>query len=130
MKSVYTEKAPKPVGPYSQAVICGSWLFLSGQVGIDPKTGLLKDSFEEQVRQIFENVEEILKTAGADKNSITKVVVYLKDLSLFATFSVLYQEFLKDVEVKPARTTVGVSELPLGAMVEIDIIAAVKQERG
>jgi len=123
MIQIYTEKAPKPVGPYSQAVAVNGFLFISGQIGIDPSTGKLKESFEEQVLQILKNVEEILKEAGTSKENVVRVVIYMTDLSLFGKLNAIYEEFFKSVPVKPARTTVGVSSLPLGAMVEMEITA-------
>ncbi|MGB9873922.1 MAG: RidA family protein [Hydrogenobacter sp.] len=127
IERIHTEEAPKPVGPYSQAVIYGDLLFVSGQIGIDPKTGKLRETFEEQVKQIFTNIDAILRSAGADRKSIVKVSIYITDLSLFPHLNALYEEFFKDVEVKPARTTVGVSNLPMGAYVEMDIIAVLGQ---
>ncbi|MGC8852672.1 MAG: RidA family protein [Hydrogenobacter sp.] len=129
IERIYTEEAPKPVGPYSQAVIYGDLLFVSGQIGIDPKTGKIKETFEEQVKQIFTNIDVILRSAGADRKSIVKVNIYITDLSLFPHLNALYEGFFKDVEVKPARTTVGVSSLPMGAYVEMDIIAVLGQEK-
>ncbi|HAV39489.1 MAG: Rid family detoxifying hydrolase [Aquificota bacterium] len=123
MHAIYTEKAPRPVGPYSQAVVAGSFLFLSGQIGLDPQTGKLREGFKEQAQQVFKNIEAILEAAGAGKESIVRMVVYLKDLSLFGEFNQLYEEFFKDVKVKPVRTTVEVSHLPLGALIEVEATA-------
>jgi 2-iminobutanoate/2-iminopropanoate deaminase len=130
MKKIHTQEASQPVGPYSQAVIHGNLLFVSGQIGIDPKTGKLKSTFEEQVRQVFANIDAVLKAAGTDRHSIAKVSIYITDLSLFPLLNALYEEFFKDVEVKPARTTVGVNSLPMGAYVEMDIIAVLEQGKG
>lgn len=127
MTPIFTEKAPRPVGPYSQALIAGGFLFLSGQIGIDPNTGKLKESFTDQVKQVFDNIEAILQASGVDKKSIVRVVVYLKDISLFKEFNTLYEDFFKDVPVKPVRTTVEVSGLPLGALVELEITALAKE---
>jgi len=123
MKEIKTEKAPKPVGPYSQAVLVENFLFLSGQIGIDPKNGKLVPGLKNQVRQIFKNVEAILQEAGFSKKNIAKVVVYMVDLTRFGELNEVYEEFFSDVEVKPARVTVGVKELPLCAEVEIEVIA-------
>jgi len=130
MKKIHTQEAPQPAGPYSQAVIHGNLLFVSGQIGIDPKTGKLKSTFEEQVRQVFANIDAVLKAAGTDRHSIAKVSIYITDLSLFSLLNALYEEFFKDVEVKPARTTVGVNSLPMGAYVEMDIISVLGQGKG
>ncbi|MCS7308176.1 MAG: Rid family detoxifying hydrolase [Aquificaceae bacterium] len=125
MTPVYTEEAPKPVGPYSQAVMVGGFIFLSGQIGIDAKEGKLKEGFRQQVEQAFRNIDAILKSVGASREKIVRVVVYLKDLSLFGEFNQLYEEFFSSVRVKPTRTTVGVNELPLGAQIEIEVLAYV-----
>ncbi len=95
-RAFFTEKAPLPVGPYSQAVEARGTLYLSGQIGIDPATGKLRKGFGDQVRQIF---------------------------SRFGEFNSLYAEFFEDVDPKPARVTVGVRELPLSAEVEVEIVA-------
>lgn len=122
-REIRTDRAPSPVGPYSQAVEVGNVLFLSGQIGIDPSTGKLKGSFKEQVVQIFKNVEEILKEAGYSKENVVKVTLYLKDLSKFQELNTVYEEFFKDVNPKPARVTVGVKDLPLGADIEVEVVA-------
>ncbi|MEJ7620635.1 MAG: Rid family detoxifying hydrolase [Aquificaceae bacterium] len=128
MIPLFTEKAPKPVGPYSQALMAGGFLFLSGQIGIDPNTGKLREGFTDQVKQVFDNIEAILQAGGAGKENIVRVVVYLKDISLFKEFNALYEDFFRDVPVKPVRTTVEVSGLPLDALVEIEITALVKEK--
>ncbi len=122
-KVIYTEQAPKPVGPYSQAVEVGNTLYLSGQIGIDPSTNQLKEGFTQQAKQVLQNVKAILGEAGYSKENIVKVVIYLTDISKFKEFNSLYEEFFKDVEIKPARVTVGVKELPLGAEIEIEVTA-------
>jgi 2-iminobutanoate/2-iminopropanoate deaminase len=120
---IFTDQAPKPVGPYSQAVKVGNFLFISGQIGIDPKTGKLREGFEEQVKQTFENISAILSASGYSWEDVVRVVVYLKDLSKFSDFNRLYQELLKDVSVPPVRSTVEVSSLPLNALLEIEATA-------
>ena len=120
---IFTDQAPKPVGPYSQAVKVGNFLFVAGQIGIDPKTGKLREGFEEQVKQTFENISAILSASGYSWEDVVRVVVYLKDLSKFSDFNRLYQELLKDVSVPPVRSTVEVSSLPLNALLEIEATA-------
>ncbi len=124
-EEVYTEKAPKPVGPYSQAVKVGNLLFLAGQIGIDPLTGRLEEGLYAQTKRALENAYSIVLSAGGSKESIVRVVVYLKDLASFSEFNKVYEEFFQDVKVKPARTTVGVSDLPLFALVELEITAII-----
>ncbi len=122
-REVKTDRAPAPVGPYSQAVEVGNVLFLSGQIGIDPSTGKLRSSFKEQAVQVFRNVEEILRTAGYSKENVVKVTLYLTDLSKFQELNTIYQEFFREVNPKPARVTVGVKDLPLGADIEVEVVA-------
>ncbi len=122
-EEIFTEGAPKPVGPYSQAVKVGNLLFLAGQIGVDPTTGRLEEGLDAQTKRALENAYNIVLSAGGSKESIVRAVVYLKDLSLFSEFNKVYEEFFRDVKVKPARTTVGVSDLPLSALVELEITA-------
>ncbi|WP_457600348.1 RidA family protein [Hydrogenivirga sp.] len=122
-KSVYTDRAPRPVGPYSQAVEVNGTLYLSGQVGIDPSTGELKEGFLPQAEQVLKNIEAVLEEAGYKKEDVVKVVIYLTDIGRFKEFNELYEDFFSKVEPKPARVTVGVKELPLGADIEIEVTA-------
>ena len=118
---IFTEKAPKPIGPYSQAVIAGPFVFVSGQIPIDPSTGqIVPGGIKEQTRRALENVKEILSAAGTDLSKVVYVLVYLKDLSLFGEFNEVYSEYF--TEAKPARVTVQ-AEIPRGALVEISVIA-------
>jgi len=122
-RKIHTPLAPKPVGPYSQAIEVKGTLYLSGQVGIDPSTGELLNDFGAQARQVLRNVEEILKEAGYSKWNVVKVIVYLTDMSKFGEFNALYEEFFREVDPKPARVTVGVKELPLNAQIELEVVA-------
>ncbi|WP_461831528.1 Rid family detoxifying hydrolase [Aquifex sp.] len=126
MREIRTEGAPAPVGPYSQAVEVNGFIFLSGQIGIEPKSGKLREGFKAQVEQIFKNIDAILKEAGISKGNIVKVSIYLTDVGKFKELNEIYEEYFKDVKVKPARVTVGVKELPLGAEVEIEVVAVRK----
>ncbi|MEM1645780.1 MAG: RidA family protein [Ignisphaera sp.] len=119
---VYTDKAPKPIGPYSQAIRVGPWLFLSGQIPIDPATGgVVEGDIEVQTRRVLENIKAILEVAGYTLGDVVKVTVYLVDLNDFQKFNKIYGEYFK--EKPPARTTVQVAALPRGAKIEIDVIA-------
>jgi 2-iminobutanoate/2-iminopropanoate deaminase len=119
---VSTPKAPKPVGPYSQGVVAGCFLFISGQIPIDPETGRMVDgSFEDRVRRALENLKAIVEASGGTLDSIVKVTVYLTDISLFERFNRVYQEFFP--REPPARAVVEVSKLPRGADVEVEAIA-------
>lgn len=122
-REIKTDQAPKPVGPYSQAVEVGNFLFLSGQIGIEPQSHKLVEGFRNQAIQIFKNIDAILKEAGYSRDSVVKVVIYLTDITKFKELNEIYEEFFKDVQVKPARVTVGVKELPLGAEIEIEVVA-------
>lgn len=122
MKYVYTEKAPKPVGPYSQGVLAGNLLFVSGQLPINPLTNeLVKSSFKEAARQALNNVIEIVRASGGNIKNIVKVTVYLKDITKFSEFNEVYSEVLGDH--KPARAVVAVSSIPRDADLMIEAIA-------
>ena len=122
-REIRTDKAPKPVGPYSQAVEVDGFLFLSGQIGIDPSTGKIEEGFEDQAKRIFQNIEAILLEAGYSPKDVIKVTVYLTDIGNFGKLNTIYEEFFKETIPKPARVTVGVKELPLGALLEIEVVA-------
>lgn len=111
-----------PVGHYSTCVVLDNgFLFLSGQISIDSNGNIVGNTLREQTRYILENISKILNEVGYSKNDIFKVVVYLKDISKFSEFNDEYKNFFG--EIKPVRTTVGVSELPKGALIEIEVYA-------
>ncbi|MGE5843237.1 MAG: RidA family protein [Deltaproteobacteria bacterium] len=123
-KVIHTEKAPKAVGPYSQAVSTGNLLFTAGQVAIDPATGkLVEGGIKEQSRQVMENLKAILAAARTDFSKVVKSTVFLHDIRHFAEFNQVYAEYFPSEP--PARSTFQVGALPLGAMVEIEMIALV-----
>lgn len=120
-KIIQTEKAPKPVGPYSQAIKVEKFLFVSGQVAIDPKEGkITSNNIREQTRQVMENIKAILKAAGYAFTDVVQSNVYLSSMKLFGEFNSEYAKYFE--KGFPARVTVGV-ELALGALVEISVIA-------
>lgn len=122
MEYIATSDAPKAIGPYSQAVKVGNTIYASGQIPLDPASGnLVSGDFPTHVRRVFDNLRAVLRQAGADFRHVTKATVYLTDLSNFQTLNTIYAEVFG--EHKPARSTVGVKELPKGATVEIDVIA-------
>lgn len=124
MNQVLAPDAPAPVGPYSQAIVYGDLVFLSGQIPLDPQTGqLLGGSIEEQAEQVLRNLEAVLRAAGASWQSVLRVTVYMARLDEFARFNGIYERMLQGA--KPARSTVQVSALPLGAKLEIDAIAGI-----
>lgn len=119
---VYTEKAPKPIGPYSQAVKVGNTIYLSGQIPIDPNTNeVVLGDIATQTKRVLDNIKAVLEAAGYSLSDVVKVTVFLKDLKLFNKFNEVYGEYFKDKP--PARTTVEVSNLPKGVLIEIDAIA-------
>jgi len=121
-KGVSTEKVPRPIGPYQQAVAAGGLLFLSGQVGIEPSTGrMVRGGVEAQTKQILENLKAVLEAAGASLNDVVRVAVYLTDMGDFQKVNAIYSEYFG--ESKPARSAIGVASLPAGALVEMDAIA-------
>ena len=125
MDYVSTPDAPKAIGPYSQAVKANGLLYTSGQISLDPATGnLVEGGFEEQARRVFRNLEAVLREAGSSFDRVLKATVYLTDLANFQTLNTIYAEYFG--EHKPARTTVGVKELPKGSLVEIDLVALVE----
>ena len=121
-KSVTSENAPKAVGPYSHAVWAGELLFLSGQVPLDPATSKLVDGdVTAQTQQVFKNLEAVLKTARLSMDDVVKVNVFLTSMKNFQAVNAVYQTHFK--APCPARSAVAVAELPLGAMIEIELIA-------
>ncbi len=125
---IYTDKAPKPVGPYSQAVLVNGWLFIAGQIPLDPSTGrIVEGSFEDKVRRVLENIKAIVEAAGGTLKDIVKVTVYLRDISLFDRFNKVYSEYFS--EDPPARVVVEVSRLPKDSDVEVEAIAYIPSQQ-
>lgn len=119
---VYTKQAPEAVGPYSQAVKEGGWVFCSGQVPLDPATGeLVEGSVAVQTRRALDSLKAVLEEAGSDLDRVVKVTAYLVDMNDFAEFNGVYSEYF--TSDPPARATVGVAALPKGARVEVECIA-------
>lgn len=122
MKVIHTEHAPAALGPYSQAIEAGDFLYLSGQIGIDPATGKLAgETAAEQAERIAENIEAILEAAGLSMKNVIKTTCFLADIGDFAAFNEVYA---KHFISKPARSCVAVKDLPAGALCEIEAIAA------
>ena len=120
--TIQTENAPAAIGPYSQAIVAGDWVFVSGQIGLDPKSGELKGpDLETQARQALANLETILKAANRGLNQVVAVDVFLTDMNDFAAFNSIYKDFFGSH--RPARAVVAVKELPKNAIVEIKCIA-------
>lgn len=118
---IQTEKAPAAVGPYSQAIKSGNFVFTSGQIGINPLTGQLRLGIEEQTRQVLSNLQAVLTVAGSGMDRILKTTIFLTDITEFSTVNAIYAQSFSNEP--PARSTVQVAALPLGALVEIEAVA-------
>ena len=119
---IHSDQAPKAIGPYSQAVRVGGTLYLSGQTPLDPATGeLVGGDISAQARRVFDNLAAVLAAAGAGFDDVVRVGIYLTDLGNFAAVNDVMKQYFR--EPYPARSTIGVSALPRGAAVEIDLVA-------
>jgi len=126
-KQIQTTDAPAAIGPYSQAIEAGGFIFYSGQIPLDPETGaLVEGGIVEQTRRVMENMKAVLQASGRNFSNIVKTTIYLTDLADFATVNEIYGECFK--EAPPARACVQVAALPKGALVEIDWIAICNAE--
>ncbi len=121
MKTVSTDKAPAALGPYSQAQIVGGMVYTSGQIGIDPATGLVPDGVEAQAHQVFKNLSELLKAAGSDMSKVVKTTVFIKNMDDFGLVNSVYGQYF--TEPFPARSCVEVARLPKDMLVECEVIA-------
>ena len=116
-----TERAPQAIGPYSQAIVSGEWIFTSGQIPLDPQTGeMVEGDVRAQTERVLLNLEAILEAAGASLRDVVKTTVYLADLNDFSAMNEVYARFFTD---PPARSTVQVARLPRDARVEIEAVA-------
>ncbi len=121
LKAISTAEAPAAIGPYSQAIDTGDLVFCSGQLGLDPKTGNLREGLEAQARQSLDNLGAVLKSSGLGIDSVVKTTLFLADMKDFAKVNEIYGSFFGDH--RPARSTVAVAALPKGGLVEIEAIA-------
>lgn len=126
MKTViHSTRAPQPVGPYSQAIRANGFVFASGQIGLDPQTGkLVPGGIGPETRQAMENLKAVLTAAGSDLSRVVKATVFLRDMADFSQFNAIYGPYFG--EGPPARSTFQVAALPLGASVEIEVVAALE----
>jgi len=123
IKKVVTDKAPAAIGPYSQAIIYGNFLFTSGQIPIDPVTGeVVGDDIETQANQVMKNLAAILTEAGTSFDKVVKVTYFLKDMNDFAKFNEVYTRYFTS---KPARSCVAVKSLPKDVLCEVELIAVI-----
>ena len=124
MKVISTKKAPAAIGPYSQAIQVGNLVYTSGQIPIDPAIGVfVEGGIKEQTRQSLTNVKAILEEAGLSMNNVVKTTVFMADMNDFADMNAIYAEFFS--EPYPSRSAVAVKTLPKGALIEIEVIAAI-----
>ncbi|MCD8049875.1 MAG: RidA family protein [Clostridia bacterium] len=123
MEKIYTKSAPDAIGPYSQAVKCGGFVFTSGQIAINPESGNVEaQTIEGQTEQIMKNLGEVLKAAGSSFEKAVKTTCFLKDMGDFAAFNEIYGKYFTS---KPARSCVAVKELPKGVLAEVEVIAEI-----
>jgi 2-iminobutanoate/2-iminopropanoate deaminase len=122
MNIISTPNAPKPVAAYGQAIEANGFIFCSGQVGLDPASGKLAPDLSSQAEQVFRNLSAVLAAAGSTFDRVVKVSIFLVDLTQFSTVNAIYERYVG--AHRPARTTVGCGSLPLGALIEVDIVAA------
>ena len=124
MKIISTDKAPAAIGPYSQAILSGGYVFTSGQIPIDPATGNVKEGcIVCQSEQVMANLKEVLQAAGADFETAVKTTCFLADMADFAAFNGVYEKYFIN---KPARSCVAVKDLPKGVKVEVEVIAEIR----
>ncbi len=121
MKKIFTNKAPAAIGPYSQAIISGNLVFTSGQIPINPATSLVEsENIKDQTKQVCENIRTVLEECGTSIDKVVKTVCFLTDMSDFADFNSVYEQYFK---FKPARSCVAVKELPKNVLIEIETVA-------
>ncbi len=121
-EAVHTDRAPNPIGPYSQGIRANGFIFLAGQVALDPKSGeLISGDVRQQTERTLENLKGVLEAAGANLNHVVKVTIFLKNMGDFAGMNEIYARYFP--KVPPARSTVEVARLPKDALVEVELIA-------
>ena len=124
IEPIETNSAPKPVGPYNQAVLVENWLYCSGQIALDPSTGVMigNGNIEEETRQVLKNLMAVVEAAGGENSNVVRTTIYLTDLNDFAKVNAIYAETFGG-SASPARACVEVSNLPKGGKIEVDCIA-------
>ena len=125
MKYIQTTKAPKAVGPYSQAIVSKGFIFCSGQIGLDPKTNDLVEGLEEQTHQVLKNLSEVLKAENSSLEEVVKTTIYLSDINDYAKMNEVYGQYFSNH--KPARAAFAVAALPKGALIEIEAVAEAEE---
>ncbi|WP_413682743.1 Rid family detoxifying hydrolase [Prochlorococcus sp. MIT 1011] len=130
IEAIETNSAPKPVGPYNQAVLVENWLYCSGQIALDPSTGVMigNGNIEEETRQVLNNLMAVVEAAGGESSNIIRTTIYLTDLNDFAKVNAIYAETFGG-SASPARACVEVSNLPKGGKIEVDCVAWLGNEK-
>lgn len=123
-KEIFTENAPEAIGPYSQAIEAGDFIYISGQIGINPETGEVAEGIEVQTNQVMHNLQAILTEAGTDVSQVVKFTIYIDSMDNFATVNDIYGGYLS--KPYPARATVEVSKLPKNVLIEMDAVVYTK----
>ncbi len=126
MKEIKTDQAPAALGPYSQGIQTGNLVYLSGQLGLDPKSGDLKEGLDAQTHQAFANIQALLESQGLTLGNVVKVLVLLADIKDFGPVNEIYADYFQ--EPFPARSAFAVKDLPKGGLVEIEVIAEVGEK--
>ena len=129
IEPIETNLAPKPVGPYNQAVLVENWLYCSGQIALDPSTGAMigNGNIEEETRQVLKNLMAVVEASGGERSNVIRTTIYLTDLNDFSKVNSIYAETFGET-VSPARACVEVSNLPKGGKIEIDCIAWIENK--
>ena len=123
LKKIATTNAPSAIGPYSQAILCGNMLYTSGQIALDPATGVLAENdIKVQTEQVMKNLNAVLTEAGTSFDKVVKTTCFLSDIADFAAFNEIYGKYITSA---PARSCVAVKDLPKGALVEVEVIAVI-----
>jgi 2-iminobutanoate/2-iminopropanoate deaminase len=128
-KLIETAKAPRPIGQYSQAIRAGDFLFVAGQVGQDPISGKIPSSKEEEIRQTFRNIKNILEAGGTSMGNLVRTVTFVKDLEIYETFKKVRTEFYPSDVPAPVNSFIQVADLQLGASIEIESIAIIPEKK-
>lgn len=126
IQPINTEKAPEAIGPYSQAIVTDEHIYTSGQIGLDPKTGQLAEGIEAQAKQVLSNLKNVLEACGSDLQHVVKTTVFIRNIADFPKVNEIYAHFFE--HHKPARSTVEVSNLPKGALIEIEVMAVINED--
>lgn len=120
-KEIHTKNAPEAIGPYSQAIEVGNFVYTSGAIGVNPESGDIAEGIEGQTRQVMDNLKAVLEEAGTDFSKVVKFTIFLSSMDDFATVNEIYGEYLE--KPYPARSTVEVARLPMDLLVEMDVVA-------